>query len=393
MNRLLSTLWTVFRKETRDNARDRRTLVRVFLLGPLLGPVLLAGIMGAVINLNVGSAEKPLALPVVGAERAPNLVAYLRAHHAEIQPPPDDPREAVRAGHADVVLQIPASYPAALIAGEPAELDLVLNAADQSAEKSVRRLKALLTAYGGRLTALRLLARGVSPLTTHPLAVVDKDISTPAARGAMLLGMVPYFCLFAVLIGGFYLAIDTTAGERERGSLEPLLGTAAARSALMLGKLAATTLFSLCALAVAVIAFGVSIPSLPVAQLGMQINFGPWQALWAFVVCVPFAFLGSALLTVVAAFSRSFKEAQAWLSIVMIVPVLPLIFTAIYPIHTRQWMMLVPSLSQDLLITAILKGEPLQAGFVLLSAASTLVVAALFAVAALGLYRRESLVV
>ncbi|HET6655960.1 MAG TPA: ABC transporter permease, partial [Gammaproteobacteria bacterium] len=337
---MLRNIVTVCRKESRDNARDRRTLMRVFLLGPLLGPVLFAGMMSVMIQMIAGSAEEPLKLPVAGAEHAPNLIAYLRAHHTDIQAAPADPAAAIKAGQVDVVLQIPASYPADFIAGKPAQLDLVLNAADQSAEKSVRRVKALLAAYSGQLAGLRLLARGVSPTTIHPVAVIEHDISTPAARGAVLLGMVPYFCLFAVLIGGFYLAIDTTAGERERGSLEPLLGTAAPRSAIMLGKLAATALFSIASLAIAVAAFGISIPLMPMAELGVQLNFGAWEVVWVFLTCLPFVALSAALLTLVAAFSRSFKEAQAWLSVVLIVPVLPLIFTAVHPVHPKLWMML-----------------------------------------------------
>ncbi|HET6655319.1 MAG TPA: ABC transporter permease [Gammaproteobacteria bacterium] len=390
---MLRSILTVCRKETRDNARDKRTLMRVFLLGPLLGPILFAGMMSVMIQMIAGSAEEPLKLPVAGADRAPHLVAYLRAHHTEIQAPPDDAAAAIKAGKVDVVLQIPASYPADFIAGEPAQLNLVLNAADQSAEKSVRRVKALLNAYGSRLAGLRLLARGVSPATIHPIAVVEHDISTPAARGAVLLGMVPYFCLFAVLIGGFYLAIDTTAGERERGSLEPLLGTAAPRAAIMLGKLTATALFSIVSLAIAVGAFGISIPLMPLGQLGVQLNFGAWEVVWVFITCLPFAALSAALLTLVAAFSRSFKEAQAWLSVVLVVPVLPLIFTAVHPVHPKLWMMLIPSLSQDLLITGVMKGEPLANGFLALSAASTLVVAAVLAAVTVHLYRRERLIV
>jgi sodium transport system permease protein len=384
---------TVMKKEARDNARDRRTLARVFVLGPLFGPILFAVMMSIIIETNVGSAARPMKLPVAGADHAPNLVAFLKAHHAAIKPAPDDAAAAVKAGDVDVVLKIPPSYATDFKAGRPAEVDLVLDAADQSTAKSVRRVKALLKAYSSRLASLRLLARGINPIATHPLAVVEHDVSTPAARGAVLLGIVPYFCLFSILMGGFYLAIDTTAGERERGSLEPLLSTAAARSSIMLGKLAATALFSIAALAVAVIAFGVSIPQLPMAKLGLQLNFGGHEALWVFVICLPFVALGSALLTLVASWSRSFKEAQAWLSAVLIVPVLPLIFIAIHPVHPAWWMMLIPSLSQDVLITSVIKSAPLPAGFMWLSAASTLAVAALIAWPALRVYRRERLIV
>ncbi|HET7569985.1 MAG TPA: ABC transporter permease [Gammaproteobacteria bacterium] len=389
----LHAVATVFRKETRDNARDRRTLFRVFLFGPLLGPIIFAGMMNAVISMNLGSATKALDLPVAGAQYAPNLIAFLRSHHANIKPAPDDPAAAVKAGMADVVLKIPASYPKDFVAGRPAEVEVVLDAASQSGAAPVRRVKALLNAYSSQLASLRLLARGVNPSATHPLAIVDQDVSTPTARGAMLMGMVPYFCLFATLMGGFYLAIDTTAGERERGSLEPLLGTAASRPSLMLGKLCATAFYSVCALAIAVAAFGVAIPTVPAAELGMQLNFGAYEAMWIFAVCVPFVFLGAAGLTVIAAFSRSFKEAQAWMSVALIVPVLPLIFVAVHPVHSQWWMMLIPSLSQDLLIMTVMKGNPIDGGFFALSIVSTLVVAGVLAAYAMRLYRRERLLV
>jgi sodium transport system permease protein len=204
--------------------------------------------------------------------------------------------------------------------------------------------------------------------------------------------MVPYFLIFAILLGGFYLAIDTTAGERERGSLEPLLGTAAPRSALIYGKLGATIVFSILALAVSVAAFAVSLPLVHLEKIGLAINMNATVAWNMFLVAVPFTVVGGAILTVVASLTKSFKEAQTWLSVVLVIPLIPTIVTALYPVRAAWWMMLVPSLSQNLLLTDLLKGSALDPTHVLLSFSSTLLIGLVLAWVAARLFSRESIV-
>jgi sodium transport system permease protein len=388
---MMRKLWTVFRKEVVDNLRDRRTLLTVLVFGPLFGPIFFVAIMNVTVNQAIANLNQPLKLPVAGAEYAPNLVDYLRQHNTDIEPAPADPRAAVKNGSADVVLVIPKAYAEAFSAGRPAPLELVMDQSKQSAQKNVGRARDLLQSYAHEIAALRLLARGVDPRAITPLAMEDVDVSTPESRAGMLLAFVPYFFLFAAIIGAFYLAIDATAGERERGSLEPLLTTAVPRSALISGKLAAVTLFSAVSLGLDVVALAWSQGLIPAAKLNIVVNFGWHTALATFLVTLPFCLLMAALLTVVASFTKSYKEAQTWLSVIFILPMIPVFALFLFPVEPNLWMMLVPALSQDVLASLFMKGMAPSAGFVTVSVVSTLVIGLLLAWLAVWLYRREKL--
>lgn len=381
--------WIVFRKEIVDNLRDRRTLLTVLVFGPLFGPIFFVAIMNLTVNQQIANLHQPLKLPVSGAQHAPNLMAYLRQHNAKIEAAPADPRRAVREGKADIVLLVPKSYVQSFDSGAPAALQLVVDQSKQASRKNAGRARELLQAYAREISALRLLARGVDPRAISPLAVETLDVSTPQARAGMLLAFIPYFFLFAAIIGAFYLAIDATAGERERGSLEPLLTTAVSRCTLISGKLAAVTLFAAVSLGLDVIALSWSRGLIPAAKLHIVVNFGAPTALATFLVILPFCLLMASLLSVVASFTRSYKEAQTWLSFIFILPMIPALVQMLYPSQPALWMILVPAFSQYVLASALMKGAALGSLFVAVSVISTLVIGLLLAWLAVWLYRRE----
>ena len=379
----------VFAKEARDNLRDRRTLFTVLVFGPLFGPLFFTLMMNTMINRQVADLDQPLKLAVAGADYAPGLMQFLRQHDTDIQAPPADPRAAVQKGKLNVVLVVPKDYPDAFRDGKPAPLELVMDKSRDSADKDVNRTRDLLDSYSRAVSGLRLLARGVDPRAVQPLSIEEADVSTPKSRAVLLLGMMPYFFLFAAILGAFYLAIDVTAGERERGSLEPLLTTAVARSTLVGGKLAAITLFSAVSLGLDVAALVWCQGLIPAGRLDIALDFTPATALTTFLVCLPFSFFIAGLLSVVASFTKSYKEAQTWLSFIMILPMVPVLAMIMFPVEPTAWMMLAPALSQDILVTALIKGEPLKPLFVSLSVASTLVFGGVLAFLAMWLYRQE----
>ena len=381
----------VLAKEVKDNLRDRRTLISALLFGPLFGPVFFAIMVSIMLTRTAGELDEALELPVVGAEHAPNLVSWLQEQHVDVLPAPEDPQAAVRERRHDVVLVIPPDFAERFASGEPAPVQLVADTADSRAARRSARTRALLGAYGQRLAQLRVLARGVSPGIMSPIAIEELDVATPAARSVLVLGMMTYFVLFAVLVGGMYLAADTTAGERDRGSLEPLLALPVTRRELVVGKLGATCTYMLASLAITLTAFAVSLRFVPFERLDMVANFGPGVALAAFLVMAPFVLFGAALLTVVASFTRSYKEAQTWLSLVLVVPTLPIAVASLYALRPVEWMMLVPSLSQHLLITELIKGEPVRLALVASSVASTLALGLGLSWLATRLYRREAI--
>ncbi|QIB64680.1 ABC transporter permease [Kineobactrum salinum] len=383
--------WIVFLKEMLDNLRDRRTVLSSFIMGPILGPAIFAVAMTALVTITTGELERPLELPVIGAEHAPGLVAWLRQREVEIQQPPEDPEQAVREGNHQVVLVIPEGYAEEFRAGTPATLQLVVDESNRKAQTNIRRAHNLLDAYSTSVGRLRLLARGVDPRLVDAVAIATIDVASREARAAMILGMLPYLIVISMLMGGFYLAIDTTAGERERGSLEALLTMPLTRSALMTGKLAATFVFSVMALVLALLAFYLVIPRMPLHEIGMAINFSPRMALDILLINLPLALFGAALLTVVAAFTRSFKEAQTWLSLVLLLPMIPTFVILILPFQTELWMMLVPSLSQGALVNEIIRGESLGLLHFAVSALTTLGYGLGLGALAARLYGREAM--
>lgn len=386
---MLEHVLIVLRKELADNFRDRRTLVNA-LLTSLLGPLMLFILLTVIGQAVGGRAEQPLELPVVGAEAAPGLMAFLQQRNVIVLPPPGDPEAAVGSGEADVVLVVGEGYAERLQAGLPAPLRLVLDSSRSSAQTSIGRAQALIESYGSQLGALRLQARGVSPSLVTPLALEEADVATPESRAAQLLNVMPYFLIFAVFVGGMGLTVDVTAGERERGSLEPLLLTPLRRGEILLGKLLAGLVPTAASVLVSLAGFAAVINLMPVgAQLGVRLSLG-LPALGAiFLICLPMMLLAAAIQMIIATSSRSVKEAQSYLGFLPLIPALPGLFLAFLPLRPALWQMLLPTFGQQVLINQLMRGEAVSPLFVAVSAAVTLLLGVALTVVAMGLFTRE----
>jgi sodium transport system permease protein len=384
---------TVFWKEVRENLRDRRTIINTLLTGPLFAPLVFVLIINTAVTREIEKADKPLPLPVIGAERAPNLVDALKQHGVEIKPAPDDPERAVRDTDADVVLRIPASYVEAWNKGEPAQVELIYDQSQRDAQGSVGRLRALLENYGQRTGALRLVARGLSPDVIRPLVVADRDQSTAQSRSGTMFGMLPYFFILGVFVGGMALAIDTTAGERERQSLEPLLVNPVSRSKILAGKLAATCVFALTTLLISIVAFSIAGQFLPTEKLGMSLEIGPRFAVLTLLAMLPLVLLLATLQTLAAAFAKSFREAQTYLSLLMFVPVIPTLMLSMFPLKTQTWMYAVPLMGQQIAVTRLLRGDAVAPRELALCFVCTAVAALLVFVFTARIYRSERLAI
>ena len=387
-------LLIVFAKEFLENLRDRRTLVSALLFGPLFGPILFGAMVSRMLNQSVAESDDALHLTISGREHAPGLVRYLESQGAELKfasLSEAAARAAIRGGSAQVVLILPQEYAARFAAALPAPVLLVADSSDSQTRKVADRARHLLAAYSSSIAQLRLQVRGFSPLLALPLAVNDLDVATPTGRAVVVLGFMTYFILFAVLMGGLYLAIDSTAGERERGSLEALLCLPVTRSSLVGGKILATCAYMCLSLAISLTAFVFVFRFVPLERLGMSANLGLGTALMFFAICLPFVPLGAALMTFVASFTRSYREAQTYLTSVLLIPTLPIAFASIYSLKTERSLMLIPSLSQHLLMTSVLRDEPISAFDVIISAGSSALLALLLIVLTARHWRRETM--
>src|SRR6266446_1989170 len=234
-------LWIVWNKELRDGARDRRSISSL-LIGAMIAPILL-GVMFTVMAGRRNADE--IKVPVAGVEYAPALIDWMKQQTGvQIIAAPADPERAVRERKEDVVIIIEKDFSKNMARAIPAPLKLISDATRDTARPKVARVRALVNAYSGQLGGLRLIARGVAPSIAMPVRVQEVEVSSAQERLATLLNILPLLLVMAALTGAMQIAIDTTAGERERGSLEPLLLSPIPRVALAAGKWLAASTFS-----------------------------------------------------------------------------------------------------------------------------------------------------
>jgi len=385
-------LTTVFNKEVRENIRDRRALFNSLLLGPLLFPLLFVGMMWFLESAEKERAEKTLDLPVIGAQYAPSLIRFLEQQGTVIQPEPDDPEELVRSQEVPVVLRILPEYPEKWSEGLPAPVEVISDPSRQESNAPIRKIKALLYGYGQQIGSLRLQLRGVAPQLASPIMIRDVDLSTPKSRAILAVIFLPYVLMITAFTGATHLAMDTTAGEKERKSLEPLLINPVPRWQIMTGKMLTTMVFAMASLALTLVSFRIVLPYMPVGAFGMDLTLGLATLLKILLVISPVAILAAALLTLLAAFAKSYREAQSYMGLVILIPMIPSLIFMANPIKAESWMMNIPLFSQNLLIGEIIRDESVALGWYGMSIASTLVIGLILAAMAATLYNRPKLI-
>jgi sodium transport system permease protein len=224
------------------------------------------------------------------------------------------------------------------------------------------------------------------------LDVERVDVSTEQSRGFQFLNMLPYFLVLAIFVGGSPLIIDATAGERERGSLEPLLINPVKRWEFVVGKMAASYPYVIGVLLVTLIAMSIVFNEVPVEKIiGFRISLSPVTLFYTFLLCLPMMVLASALQMIITTFARTYKEAQTYVQWLPLIPALPGIGLAFIPIKPELWIMSIPTFGQQILINQMVRGEPVTLLNIAASTAVTLLLASVLIWAAIRLYSRENI--
>jgi len=388
----MSGLGTVYKKEVRENLRDRRSLFNSVLLGPILFPLLFIGLAYFAGSKQQERVEEVLKVPVVGTEHAPNLVTFLEQQGMVIELPPTDPEASVKNQEVQVIIRIPAEFPEQWTAGKPAVVEVIADPSRRESDIPMQRVKGLLRAYSARIGQLRLQLRGVSPAIQSPIMVKDVDLSTPQSRGMLVMIMLPYILMITAFTGGMHLAIDSTAGEKERKSLEPLLINPVPRWQIMLGKMAATASYAFASLALTLLAFRFAFPLLPTGALGVDLNLSAKAVGGILLAVAPVVVLAAALLTTLASLAKSLREAQSYMGLVFMIPMIPSLIFMVNPMKPETWMMAIPMFSQNLLIGEFVRGESVSLLWLGMSMGSTLLIGLLFAAVAATLFNRPRIV-
>jgi sodium transport system permease protein len=375
-------------KEILDTSRDRRSALVTLFSAIAAGPIFLV----LIFNLIAGQAERArdLKLSVLGQEHAPALMAFLARQQVTLTDAPADYEAQVRRGDLDVVLIVDPRYEADVAQGKPATVRLVYDRSRDRARASIDQAESLLRGYNRLWGTQRLLLRGVSGTVGNPLNVEAMDLATPQQSGAIVLFLVAYYGLFAALMGGMAFALDSTAGERERQSLEPLLMTPARPVEIALGKWIAVVAFNALVVLMTLTGFYLTLSFAPLPPVGVPFLFGSREFLRFLVVLVPVILLMPAIILYVGSRARTFKEAQTNVSlllfVVSIVPAVQLFLQRREP----DWIALVPVSGQYSLLNLALRGEALPPWQLALSYAAPLALAALALLAVARLFSRES---
>ncbi len=352
----MAAAWQVFCKELIDALRDRRTLLMVLLSSVAIGPLLLVALSMLVADFEAQAEAREVY--AVGIEHAPTLRNFIERQAWAVHPAPAGYAAALQKrsfGHA--VLVVPPGFEQDLAAGIAPTLALVTASANNRAQGEGAALARLLRGFNQEQASLRLVLQGVSPGLLQVVELDEQDLANPRVRAAQLTRMLPFFVLMAVLYGALHAALDTTAGERERGSLEPLLMTPVPRWALVLGKWGAVASVGM---GVAVLSCFSFLPGqwlLRSETLSAMFLFGWREALLFLALLLPLAAMLSALMMAVAIRCKTFKEAQANnTAVVLLVSLLPLL-TLFNQAGEQPWHLWLPALAQITLMQRVLEGE------------------------------------
>ncbi len=379
----------VLQKELVDALRDRRSLLSA-LVFPLAGPLLI-GLMFTLLADKVEDAETT-SVPVVGAEYAPELIRWMEDQGVEMVDPPADPFGAVERSEVEFVLVIPEDFAADFLRSKPVKLELVVDGSRTDAGFSARHVRSLVEQYSAEIGTLRLIAHGLSPEIARPLVVRKVEVATAQQLSANLLNFVPLFVILSAFVGGMYVAADATAGERERGSLETLMLNPVPRVVLVLGKWFASACFSIVSVVLTLSLLLVVMNVAPLHEFGFDLNVRFLTALGMIMVSIPLAFMATGAQLLLASFARSFKEAQSYLSMLMLIPMVPGFVGSFHPLGTDTWMLAVPALAQHIVLTDLLGGEPLTVGSAVLVTVLPLLTGLACVLATARLLRREKVV-
>jgi sodium transport system permease protein len=347
---------SVFLKELKDSLRDRRTIMTVLVTSVLMGPLALTVLAQFISKLEEKAEKKEVY--VQNVQFAPQLENFLLRQGMTIKAPPEDLENALRTGSfQQAVIRVPGDFARKLAAGERPALEVLYESTRTDGAPSVQVANELVRGFNRELGAQRLIASGIAPVAAQPVETDRVDFASNQARGAQILFIIPLMLLVGAAANALSVTIDVTAGERERGSLEPLLTTPANRWSVALGKWGIITFYACAVIVLTLAGFWVATQLIRNESLQSLLQFGLPEVITFLIVLVPFAGFIAAFQMLVASFGRSFKEAQTYATyVLLIVNMIPLMSLFINQ-KDQLWQLFVPAMAQQFVMERALRGE------------------------------------
>ena len=387
----MSTTVSVFRKELKDAVRDRRTWLIVLVTSILAGPLTLFLLSIFISGVEESAAKREIY--VANASAAPTLVNFLQRAGATVKDAPEDYTALVKSGRLqNAIIVVPPNFEARVAAGETVRMQVVFDETATKAQPATRAALAAVRGFTRELGIQRLLARGVSPQVMAAVEIEEVNLASSQARGAQLLFLVPWLALLGSVAGAISVAIDVTAGERERGSLEPLLMNPISTGATVLGKWAVVALCSASVVVLTLIGFMISMQFIRSENLSSLMQFGFSECALFIVMLLPFSAMIASLNMLAATYGRSHKEAQTYATylamLVNFAPIVPLFIS----IRDAGWQLFVPAMAQQAVMMRALRSETVSAVDILLPGAIAIAITAVALTAQARLLRNERII-
>jgi len=379
----------VFKKELIDGRRDKRAVMSAFIF-PVMAPALVYFMLTAIIELR--DSSKSITIPVEGAEYAPALIQWLEERDVTIEDFSGDAKEAVKNKDKELVFIIPSNYQEKLKALKTISIEVVQDGSRTDARPTINQAGNLLRRYNREVASLRLIARGVSPEVMRGIVETEVDVASKQERTAQALNFIPLYIILAAFVSGMGIAVDSTAGERERKTLEPLIINPVERYQIVMGKWFAASLFSSLGMAMTLVLCIASMLQVPLDQIGLTFHITVTQILAMLIATLPLAFLAASMQMFLGIFAKSFKDAQSYIGILTILPVIPSLYMTFKPLLTQDWMFGIPMLGQHLLLVDILGGKSVPMIGYFLSAFSCLLMGIGLSFVTAKLFERESII-
>ena len=371
--------FSLLRKELVDAARDKRS-VMAGLYYAFFVPILVAGMMMLIID-KVTSPED-LNITINNAAAAPDLIAFLDNQGIRHS----DDKSEVKA----IQIIIGATYAEQMHRGEPAEVLLIADGSEENLQSAIRETQKTLRSYSSEMASLRLIARGINPKIMNSLNIKMQDQATSESKGGQLMAMIILFMLLSIFVSGMNLAIDTSAGERERNSLALLLSHPISLRELIASKVCAVSFFGMLGLVLVLIMSKIIYPLVPWQELGFSVDISLNFMIATLIAGVFIAIFAASMQLFVSFMAKSFKEAQTYISFVLFIP-MALSYAVTFDLATDElrW---APVTGQLQALIDLMKGKEIPLLQLTVSCLSTLIISVALVLGMVRLLKSEKIV-
>jgi sodium transport system permease protein len=357
----LSVVRIVYWKELRDLLRDRRTVLSSIIIPTVIMPVVMLGFFKVAATIISRARQEVPRIMVIGGADSPGVRAELeKSGKFRVETASADWKAQISDKRVPAAVEIPDGFEKARELGSAPAIRIYKYEGEMKSGIAVGQLDSFFTGMRDQTTTRLLAKRGLPATIARPFEVTQVNVAAPEKVGGNLFGgIVPYVLIFLCLSGAMYPAMDITAGEKERGTMETLLCCPASRTDIVLGKFltvltgsVSAVVFSLISMAVCLFLAG---PAVAVGAAAMP-KIAPLGILGVLAMVMPVAVLFSAVLFTISLFAKSFKEAQTYMTPMVFLVVIPIIGGLLPGVELNSRLAVVPLLNISLVSKEMLSG-------------------------------------